>query len=313
MNEYVYLYEMDSVNNSLGEMQAANERMYQVLVNEGDRLVLTYNQLGDSVLLGEWIQNTTMNDLMVEAIGNQRVVIAPFANIKSCVEYIQEKALRFSIDHYNAGDLEQEYIFSALPFLKARQGEDKPSTYDRYTRHVIHCHMLDALTRADVNLLSGLEQAGVRSEHVGALKKYVRFLLRVNLSGVQYLGNQKYQYTLYDCVQMFLQEVDVSPVARAFLEEAVTSKTKGRSEVLNTLEKRSFGADVDEAQVKQEAEAMVNFCYNWQLEQNIMAGGTALKGAFSVGELTPAFRQFQAFYQENGHIYESLPTGEVQA
>ncbi|MCD7838735.1 MAG: hypothetical protein LUG65_07470 [Clostridiales bacterium] len=325
MNEYVYLYELDTVNKSLGEMQAANERMYQVLVNEGDLLVLTYNQLGDSVLIGEWIQNERMSDLLVNAMDNRvgesgensqsvrrdksrnRVVISPFGKLESCVEYIQENALRNSINRYNKGFPDKEYIFSALPFLQEE--------YDRYPRHVIYCHMLDALTRANVNYLDILKEPEqpskqekrvyIKAEHVEALKKYVRFLLRVNLSGVKYLDKQKYQYRLYDCVQVFLQEVDVSPTARAFLNEVVTDKSDGRSEVLNILRDRKFEAAADETQVKMEAEAAVNFCYNWQLERNIEAGGTALKGAFAAGELSSAFAQFRAFY-EKGHIYLSL-------
>lgn len=49
MNKSVYLYELDSVRNSKEEIQYAQERMFREIILNGNQVILTMNQLADSV------------------------------------------------------------------------------------------------------------------------------------------------------------------------------------------------------------------------------------------------------------------------
>ena len=48
MREYVYLFELDSVRKTDEEIIAGQKALYSEIVNNGNIVVLTYNQLVDS-------------------------------------------------------------------------------------------------------------------------------------------------------------------------------------------------------------------------------------------------------------------------
>ncbi len=262
MNVLVYLSELDSVNRSEKELECANTAFKKAIGEDCDSVVLTYNQLADSVYISKWIEDPDLRELFHKAVKEKRICISPFGGIRSCKEYIQKNAIEKSIRSIQENGNE-EFVFSALPFINNCDSGKRLEIYEK---------MREAAITDNMGYLDELEAICGR-DNVDKIKNYMRFISRLNLllEQADYLPMQMGTYSLYQCYEELMRRLPEdseykNPVIKEFLCTHITPSAGGRSGVIEQL--RASGLD-DEA--KKRIEEIINFCYNWQLQRNIQS------------------------------------------
>lgn len=109
MREFVYLFELDSVRKTDEEIISGQKALYNEIVNNGNIVILTYNQLVDSrgffsLLVDEAYQNN-----LIKLFENGAIRISQYGDKRSLSQYL-----------INSVASEKEFIYSALP-LKSTQ------------------------------------------------------------------------------------------------------------------------------------------------------------------------------------------------
>lgn len=108
----VYLFELDSVRNSMDEIQTGRNALYEEIVKNGDTVVFSMNQIVDSRLFLSRIQDKNEYESIYQLFENRTLRISPQTNQATSSKHIQEH-----ISH-------QDYLFSGII------GLDRTSDHD---------------------------------------------------------------------------------------------------------------------------------------------------------------------------------------
>lgn len=111
MNKYVYLYELDSVRNSEQELFRAHQSMYEEIVENGNCVVLTYNQLTDSQAFLSLLKEDDSYHDILRLFELGVIKVARFQNVRTPSQYIQDKLQNF------ISSRKSSFIFSAFPIM----------------------------------------------------------------------------------------------------------------------------------------------------------------------------------------------------
>ena len=106
MREYVYLFELDSVRKTDEEIIAGQKALYNEIVNNGNIVVLTYNQLVDSSLL----KDSEYQKYFIKLFENGAIRISQYGDIRSLSQYL-----------INSVESEKQFIYSALPVKSSQR------------------------------------------------------------------------------------------------------------------------------------------------------------------------------------------------
>ncbi len=292
MAEYKYLFELDSVNISAFEMIAAEDSLYDEIC-EGNIIVLSFNQIADSLFFMKWIQDEDMGKVLFSLINDQKIVVSQYRGMTSCVEYVLRKLIK-SIATYRSNDSKgvTEFFLSSLPFL---------SQYPTSIRITIYEKMRDALAFSDVERLNELENdPKMDTGDVERVKRYIRFLLEVNLSKIQYTKSLSDAESFSDCLAEMGKNGAFSSDSVRELFKKVTKGYSDRSTVLRNLKK----ADIKEDD-KKEIETAVNIAYNMDFANNIRVqdGTKTIPLMHSLSFEKDFLKQFTSFYLTNKHNF----------
>lgn len=104
MSKYVYLFELDSVRKTDDEILYGQKVLYNEIVNNGNIVVLTYNQLVDSRAFFSLLRNENYQQNFVRLFENGAIKISQFRNTRSLAQYL--------IDIISQ---DKEFFYSALP------------------------------------------------------------------------------------------------------------------------------------------------------------------------------------------------------
>ncbi len=261
--EYVYLYELDSVNTSQEELKIAADRLYEELVYKGHRIVASMNQLADSLFFSSWLQfvrksdgKHVLKDILIWLVDNNFITICCGTRGKSCVEYII-KNLDMSIVAYKTREKNGDYFFSSLPFL---------AKYPRSIRNTIYEHMREALIYSDINILDELKSdPKMPPQEVERIKNYIDFLLRINMCRVQYHSYQNDEGTQFSSYLTHYAPAfpfDHTETTAFFLRYG--ERIQKRSVMLHEMNSQKYSDETC-----QEIEVATNLLYNRAIENNI--------------------------------------------
>lgn len=94
MNDPVYLSELDSIIYTKEDLKAALDKLYEVLVEKLDIVVVTINQIADSALFNLWLEEKEPNgmyDILLELMHLGRIKIARQEGCATAKDYIIKK------------------------------------------------------------------------------------------------------------------------------------------------------------------------------------------------------------------------------
>lgn len=261
----VYLFELDSVRNSAAEVAAGQQALFHEIVGNGNRVVLTYNQLSDSAAFWSGLKDQDTYEAIMELCRMGYIRVSLFAGQRTAAQYIlnhvrnsrkkledmregnatEAKSFYFSLIPLDSSedellrDLENAIQFSDLQLLKEKAGE-------KYLFLFRYAELILMLSRSDT---------ANHAEKIGKLKTmvdYYQLLKRV------YATNGEHQ-----------QGKVGQPVVSGFriLEKIEGGMSQGdmmrRSVWYKKLEDVVFSPDV------KAAEAIIDLCYNYALEDSI--------------------------------------------
>lgn len=110
MREYVYLFELDSVRKTDEEIIAGQKALYNEIVNNGNIVVLTYNQLVDSRGFFSLLKDSEYQKYFIRLFENGAIRISQYGDIRSLSQYL-----------INSVESEKQFIYSALPVKSSQR------------------------------------------------------------------------------------------------------------------------------------------------------------------------------------------------
>lgn len=111
MNKLVYLFELDSVRNSRMEAELGQKAMFNEIVNNGNQIALSFNQIADSKSFLGLLWNEEVYPHMLELAKKGVFRFSRYGSVKNPCQYIID-ALGKRID---SKDENVSFLFSAVP------------------------------------------------------------------------------------------------------------------------------------------------------------------------------------------------------
>ena len=161
MRELVYLFELDSVRKTDEEIIAGQKALYNEIVNNGNIVVLSYNQLVDSRGFFSLLETESYQDNLIKLFENGAIRISQYGDIRSLSQYL-----------INSVASEKEFIYSALPLKSTQrrllalikrslQYSDLSDIYEYYT----------GTNRSEEELIELFEELEVTKDSTGKITK----------------------------------------------------------------------------------------------------------------------------------------------
>lgn len=108
MNKLVYLHELDSVCNTYKEIEIGQNALFEEIVNNGNKVVITFNQLTDSEVFLSLIKNKDTYEHIMNLFKLGFIKVSRFGNKRTASQYVQEAIDKFKKEN-------NCFIFSGLP------------------------------------------------------------------------------------------------------------------------------------------------------------------------------------------------------
>ena len=161
MREFVYLFELDSVRKTDEEIIAGQKALYNEIVNNGNIVVLSYNQVVDSRGFFSLLEDESYQYNLIKLFENGAIRISQYGDIRSLSQYL-----------INSVASEKEFIYSALPLKSTQrrllalikrslQYSDLSEIYDYYT----------GTNRSEEDLIELFEELKITKEQTGKITK----------------------------------------------------------------------------------------------------------------------------------------------
>ena len=299
VNKYIYSYELDSICNNENEITNALDKvLYETIMLNGDKIVLTFNQLADSKIFMSFLKDIEMKNILVELFRQHKIVISRYTDkngemISTAVQYVKKKISKLSQSSNS------NFIFSSIDILNNIEEKEKNMIFDFVTYSLSFCD-IDYLARnlKSMKLLS--------NEDIDIIANYVDFLIRISITDIEYLPPKQCveKYSFIDCVKIAINSL----------------KLHGRFNVANELEKiynyvsankpnlkqnRSNWIDCigERNQLAEEIETVLDVCYNLAVEASI----SFIDSIENVDDRMDYFfyklKSTEEFYKKNGHSF----------
>lgn len=175
----LYLYELDSVRNSLEEISYAQDALFEEIVTNGNRVVISLNQLTDSMAIMSLIQDEKIYPALINLFYNGWLCVSLYKNYRTASQYMQkaiEKCLDDKCDNYNT------FIFSALPVKSSEKNLLKcMANVLRFN----DLQLLDDEFKYNPNLFDDFEASNLKinmskSHRIKFLKKFLTMILAIS-------------------------------------------------------------------------------------------------------------------------------------
>jgi len=158
--DYVYLSELDSVRVTTEEQIEGERALFNTIVFEGNAVVLTYNQIVDSVTFLHCIKNKESFETLLSFFRDKRLLLNQYKKDMNLSKYIQ---INYSP--------ETPFKSSYFSFL---------DEYKKEIRDIILQGLIDSIKYGDDLFLKSIMPKEVRVEHRQDLYNYIKFILRIN-------------------------------------------------------------------------------------------------------------------------------------
>lgn len=124
MDNLVFLKELDSTRNTDREILVAQEALFEAIVMKGDIVVITFNQLTDSMAFTYPIETNEYYDEFISLLRMGKIRISRFGKLRTASQYMQRSLEKCIEDNKVNGfsDKTNTFIFSGLPIKRTDNG-----------------------------------------------------------------------------------------------------------------------------------------------------------------------------------------------
>lgn len=267
MNKLVYLEELDSVRNTPDEIKIGQQALYEEIVINGNKVVLTFNQVLDSRAFLSAIENEKQYQHIIELFQKGYLRFSSYTQqhtdgskliIGSASQYIQG-----SIQKALANEQEETYIFSGLPIT-------------RNEKNLLQL-LYEAIQYSNPAILERYPDYKNDKERLDYLQRYVKTVLQMS---VEKLGNNPVKDPSGKTLTQFLEWIMQFP-ADTFWADKPELLTQFKEAILclKTIQKELKAPNnrsnwhklLKDTKPKGHlmAEAIVNVAYNYTVEDSI--------------------------------------------
>ncbi len=267
MDKLVYLFELDSVRNQEAEIKKAQKALFEEIVLNGNKVVLSFNQLTDSRAFLNLLEYKDTYDYIMELFKFGVIKISMFGSCRTPSQYIQN-----SLDKCISG--ESTFIFSGIPVKSDDDIE------------LLIKPIKEALQYSDVTRMSEVfknHKDKYDENKINFIEKYIEMILLVSREKIAHnppklTDKHSYEYYMdlilnksYNVMKntendsAFLKNYsDAVELLKKIYQLLKTTKTTGnRSNWLKELS--GYGKDKDVCI----ANAIIDLCYNYTIEDSI--------------------------------------------
>lgn len=232
MDKLVYLHELDSTRNTEEEIRIGQQALYEEIVINGNRVVMTFNQLTDAVAFLRLIDEEEQCNRIIELFKTGYIKLSSYKK-KKTDEKGTEKVIEINTaSQYIQHALEKEekskkkgniFVFTGLP-LKIDEKE---------LRNII----LNALRYSNPNLLDRYEAKDENDKkRVAYFKRYVDMLLTLSR---EKLANNPIKDGKIKSLSEYIELMTNVPLAQCTIsEELTTDDIKNAIDLLNKVKKQ---------------------------------------------------------------------------
>ena len=258
MNELVYLFELDSVNKSPEDVIVAHKAILNEIVNNGNTVVLSMNQLTDSKALSDMLLDEKKYQYLLELFKNGSLLVSLYDDIRTPSQYIQ-----LAIDRCLA-DNNDTFIFSNLPI--------KSNDY------VLLKIVKDALRYSDLSLLtefncSDKAKIETNSSEQDFIKRFINLVLEISKNDY---GRNPPKNINKRTFSVFMDSVlnhyksnptkcisaDVIQYLYGIQNNLIDNSKEHRSKWIDLVPKENYN--------KNDIENIINLIYNYTIEDSIL-------------------------------------------
>lgn len=305
MDKYKYAIELDSVCNSQKELSYALDKvLYEYIALNGNKIVLTFNQLADSTFIISFLKDTVMKDVLINLFKHNKIVVSKYKHKGNEIS----SAVRYIIQQINAWlhNTNNDFVFSAISCLNVSNIEQK-----RLILEVLK----ETLSYSDLNFLSSTltkyKSTGILSitdNDIILLRNYAEFLIQISLSNIEYLPCKESEiYSLTECI-------DIACSALLSHKKELANKIlQLKDYVINhhptEVQKRSVWIKLNNKNsnnFQNEIEAVINACYNLAVESSISKIPSIETAINQESYFLEKYNQILNLYNLNEHQYFSV-------
>ncbi len=295
MNKRVYLFELDSVRTGESDIIRGQRAIINEIAKNGNSVVLTLNQLSDSLAIADLIKNEKTYPYIISLFESGTLCVSLYGNKRTASQYMQQ-SLDKCVDM--DGD---KFIFSSLPIKaedtyrvtlmkNALQYSDLSEITARIEALTAAIADIDEKGQADAqNVKASLETELADMQYV---LRYVKLMLTLSVTETSNLPPKATDYTLCKFLQTIRQLVRKRDISHPRWQNGYNSAQK----LLDSTEKQMQAEGLSRAQInnrsnwldriipknetKGQAEAqltdeqyiaalIVNLAYNYTVEDSI--------------------------------------------
>ena len=261
----IFLFELDSVRNSEKEIEKGQAALFREIFVNGNSVILTYNQLSDSAAFWAGLKDDATYASIMELCAMGRIKVSLYGSMRTAAQYIlihiADCIRKLEARKTAALGRKQDFYFSLIPM------DDEDIDMLKNLR--------DAIMYSDVQLLrEKSEETGAKAEKYLFLYRYAQLILTLSRSETanhsEKQGELKTLMYYYDRV-LEIGEGDEealdrgAAVLRRIAEKETRTDLQRRSVWYSLLEEEPAGTDIEAA------EAVIDLCYNYALEDSISA------------------------------------------
>lgn len=279
---YVYLFELDSVRNSEEEIRVAERALFHELVVNGNQVIISLNQLTDSVGFYSLLKDERKYEVLLELFDLGALKINLYGNMRTPSQYVQN-----ALEQYSKSE-ESGFLFSGIPV------EQQSKTLFDAINNAIRYGDLQGL-RSEID---GTGQAST-NEDLEYIYRFCHLILSLNVKELatnpakspdarrqtNLQKNDSHLATLTDHLESFqktfeslegtLPQQDINILLKSAFNylNQIYDDAKNQAEI-EKLNNRSFWIAKIREQAASEtsamAEAVVDLCYNFVIEKSIL-------------------------------------------
>lgn len=303
MNKNVYLFELDSVRKTKEEIERGQQCLYSEIVKNGNCVVITFNQLTDSIVLLKMLENKTYREILTQLFKQGRIKISRYNGYRTASQYLQH-AIKENLSQ-TYGD---KFIFSGLPvkstqknLLELMNRALQDCDLSEFSEYISDNCSFEKLKELFSDKSNPSQTSELNSEYTTKiliyLKNVLQFILNISMYENAYMSPSSETYTFMDFMnnilkirtnnsteedQLFNCSICYLNILRENFYKSAKPQQSGSTDIDSYITKRSFWLDIikkdfDSQKNKhtsldkryQMAELIVNLCYNYKVESSI--------------------------------------------
>ncbi|MFT7004573.1 MAG: hypothetical protein ACJAWW_001936, partial [Sulfurimonas sp.] len=267
MDKLVYLFELDSVRKTKEEIEHGQHALYDEIVMHGNTVVCTFNQISDSPSFLAILSDDKKYRDFRKLINFGKIRISRYGTMRTPSQYIQQNLLK-NINEQN----QNAFIFSSLPI-----------TYNEILKQK---YIYDALINSDLSIfnekINSLETTEQEIKELTILSRFVELIITFSMQKTtinepkidKKISMSEYIDKIFKIDNFSVKNyLDISKSCNILksLDDNIGDLRDNRSVWINTLHKSyEKQQQIVENDAMQIAEAIIDLCYNYTLEDSIL-------------------------------------------